>query len=189
LQRLWFPYAKEGNTVLIELRLESGMQLFNSLDPTPFHSRDLDHDAEEYIAGSANEFPLKTPLKLVLWLPSAACADPRINDLGQAVRHYFQYRTWVAQRELRFVLWQGRLSLIIGLLFLFGCMSLIELLGALGEGTWIELFQEGLLIGGWVALWRPMEIFLYEWWPIYRSRAVYAKLGTIEVEMRPAGAE
>jgi hypothetical protein len=23
-----------------------------------------------------------------------------------------------------------------------------------------------LVIGGWVAMWRPMEVFLYDWWPV-----------------------
>ena len=26
------------------------------------------------------------------------------------------------------------------------------------------------MIGGWVALWRPLEIFLYDWWPIRRKQ-------------------
>jgi hypothetical protein len=28
------------------------------------------------------------------------------------------------------------------------------------------IIRESLLIGGWVAMWRPMEILLYDWWPI-----------------------
>ena len=39
----------------IEISLSRLSQLFNSLDPSPFHERDLDHDAEEYIVGSAEE--------------------------------------------------------------------------------------------------------------------------------------
>jgi len=26
--------------------------------------------------------------------------------------------------------------------------------------------RESLLVGGAVAPWRPLEIFLYDWWPI-----------------------
>jgi hypothetical protein len=36
-------------TGLIELKLSGLNQLFNSMDPSPFHERDLDHDAEEFI--------------------------------------------------------------------------------------------------------------------------------------------
>ena len=33
----------------IELHLRELGQLFNSMDPTPFHHKDLDPDAEEFI--------------------------------------------------------------------------------------------------------------------------------------------
>ncbi len=28
------------------------------------------------------------------------------------------------------------------------------------------VIREGLLIGGWVAMWRPLEVCQYDWWPI-----------------------
>ena len=33
-----------------------------------------------------------------------------------------------------------------------------------------QVVEESLLIFGWVANWRPIEIFLYEWWPVVRRR-------------------
>lgn len=48
----------------ISLRLRELNQLFNSMDPSPFNDRDLDHDAEEFIVSSAREahgrgFPMR----------------------------------------------------------------------------------------------------------------------------------
>ena len=37
----------------IEVNLNRLTQLFNSLDPSPFHERDLDQEPEDYIVGSA----------------------------------------------------------------------------------------------------------------------------------------
>jgi len=42
------------------------------------------------------------------------------------------------------------------------------------------------VIGGWVALWRPLEIFLYDWWPIVGQRKTYALLSTLPVSVVPA---
>jgi len=53
----------------IAINLGKLQQLFNSFDPSPFHDRDLDHDAEEYIVGWAEEIALHRPLKLVIHLP------------------------------------------------------------------------------------------------------------------------
>jgi len=44
---------------------------------------------------------------------------------------------------------------------------------------------EGLLILGWVALWRPLEIFLYEWWPLRRRMNVLRQLAQAPVWIRP----
>src|SRR5688572_13104889 len=46
-----------GKRHKVELRLQEISQLFNSMDPTPFHHKDLDADAEEFIESWALEFP------------------------------------------------------------------------------------------------------------------------------------
>lgn len=55
---------------------------------------------------------------------------------------------------------------------------------AVGRGLAAEIADEGLYIVGWVAMWRPLEVFLYDWRPI-RHRALYAKLARIPVIVRP----
>jgi hypothetical protein len=43
---------------------------------------------------------------------------------------------------------------------------------------------EGLLIVGWVALWRPLEVFLYEWWPIRQRQRRFQYIATMPMEVR-----
>ena len=64
---------------LIEVKLGGIEQLFNSMDPSPFHERDLDHDAEQFILSWAQEFPSHSALRLVVHLERApeAVADPQ----------------------------------------------------------------------------------------------------------------
>ena len=49
----------------------------------------------------------------------------------------------------------------IGLGFLLCCMVLREMANSFGSDTASDIFGEGMLIIGWVAMWRPLEIFLY----------------------------
>jgi hypothetical protein len=51
---------------------------------------------------------------------------------------------------------------------------------------WAGPLAEGILICGWVAMWRPIQIFLYDWWPIARMIAVYKRLTRIAIDVRPA---
>jgi hypothetical protein len=54
---------------LIEIRIKELSQLFNTLDPSPLHERDLDDHAEEYIVSWAREMPENDPITIVVHLP------------------------------------------------------------------------------------------------------------------------
>ncbi len=97
-------YRREGETSLIEIKLNSIQQLFNSLDPSPFHEKDLDADAEDYIVGAAREFATHAPLKLVLHLPADHAAQAETAGLAEAIHNYFAYRRDMTLRDLRFQL-------------------------------------------------------------------------------------
>ncbi|WP_218776765.1 hypothetical protein [Nostoc sp. T09] len=176
-------YKNEGGTYLIEIRLTNVSQIFNSFDPSPFLEKDLDEDAESYIVQSVSEFTLKTPLKLVFYLPKQG-RDRETQILPEAIHNYFDYRKHNAARELRQTLRRGRISLIIGLLFLGLCTSISKLITLFSDGTFANILTEGLLIVGWVAMWRPLEIFLYDWWPVHRTQQVFDKLSSIKIDIR-----
>lgn len=176
-------YRREDGAVLIELRLSSLRQLFNSLDPAPFNEKDLDPDAESYIVDSVREFPAGQAMKLVIHLPRGELSDG--FDLQESVHHHFALRRGEWRRQLSDELRRGRVTLIIAVLFLFACLLLRQLVRSLGEGMFMDVLGEGLLITGWVAMWRPIDILLYEWWPIRQRVRVAAKLAGMPVEVRP----
>jgi hypothetical protein len=78
----------------------------------------------------------------------------------------------------------GRRSLLTGLAFLATCLTMSKFLGGLGQETFSTLAQESLAIAGWVAMWRPMEIYLYDWWPLRRRHRILKKLSRMPVEVR-----
>lgn len=169
----------------IEISLNRLSQLFNSLDPSPFHERDLDQDAEDYILGSAEEIGLQRPIALIVHLPADQLPPSGSPDLSQAIHNYFAYREAHERRRLRLLFRDGRIALITGLVFLFCCVLLRQLASSIGNDAASDIFGEGMLIIGWVAMWRPLEIFLYEWVPIRRRCRVLAKLAEIPVIIRP----
>jgi hypothetical protein len=111
----------------------------------------------------------------------AAAEDAKVE---QAVQHYFSYRLWLEQAVLRHLLSVGRVSLVIGLVFLFTCITLRQVVTMWETSMFREIIAEGLLISGWVAMWKPIEVFLYEWWPIRRNCRLYEKLSHLPVELR-----
>jgi len=172
-------YRSERGAYLIEIRLHELRQLFNTLDPSPFHERDLDPAAEEYLVSAAREIGAR-PARLVLHLP-AQTPDAQALAVVTAIRHYFEYRSHHTRQQLRLLLGRGAISLAIGLAFLGTCLLLRRLLGG-AESSGTTIVSEGLLILGWVAMWRPVEIFLYEWWPELGKRRLFDRIARLQME-------
>jgi len=147
-------HAANRDEARIEISLNRLSQLFNSLDPSPFHERDLDQDAEEYIVSSAEEIGRQRPIALVIHLPADQVPGAGSINLANAIHNYFAYRKAHERRRLRLLFRDGRIALLIGLL----------------------------------AMWRPLEIFLYEWVPIRRRCHVLAKLAAMPVVVQPKSA-
>src|SRR5579859_2612574 len=168
----------------VEVRLENLRQFFNSMDPSPFYERDLDPDAERYIVSWAEEFPHDEPVRLVLHVEAADAAAQQVM-VEEAVHNHFANEARLAGLEFRHLLRVGSRSLVIGLGVLAVCLVLSGTLAQDG-GTVGNILRQSLLIGGWVAMWHPMQIYLYGWWPLLRRRRTFEKLAGMPVEIRTA---
>ena len=166
-------------TTAIRLSLRELAQLFNSMDPSPFVERDLDADAEEFITSWAREVPPGRELELVISLAEQA----EDTGLEQAVRRYFSTRAAIKRLEFGQLMRRGRLSLGVGSLFLVLCLLLGEFLAKSNPGAVSDILREGLTIAGWVAMWRPLEIYLYDWWPLFEERRRLDRLSRIRVRI------
>jgi hypothetical protein len=174
----------EGAPQQLKLYVGELRQLFDSLDPAPFRERDIDPQAAEYIIDSAREAPAGAPLTLQVQLGREPVTEAAASMLREAVREYFGQRAAAKRRQLRQLFRTGRLSLAIGVVFLAGAVALAQWLGGLiSHEGYAWLASESLIIGGWVALWRPMEIFLYDWWPLRADVRLFERLSAMPVSL------
>jgi hypothetical protein len=168
----------------IEIRVAELRQLFNEIDPSPFRQRDLDPRAEEFIVGWATDLPGDKPWALVVHLDRPAGRADEAEILRESIHEYFGQRVVVSRRKLRDLFRRGRVSLAIALAFLASSIAVGDALaGYLGESHLSEVVREGFLIGGWVAMWRPLEVFLYDWWPIRAEGRLLQRLSTMPVRI------
>jgi hypothetical protein len=47
----------------------------------------------------------------------------------------------------------------------------------------LRILGEGLLILGWVAMWGPLDVFLYGWWPIVGRCRILERLAVVDVDL------
>ena len=170
---------------VIEVHVGELKQLFNSIDPSPFRNKDLDPKAEEFIIGWAKDLPRDAELALVVDLDRQAGLPDEAAVLRDAIREFFRQRAEAYRRQLRELLRRGRTSLLIGLTVLAVATALGDFLATLMKTSRIgEIVRESLTIGGWVSMWRPLEVFLYDWWPIRNEARLSDRLAAMPVRIR-----
>jgi len=168
----------------IEVRVAELRQLFNAIDPSPFRERDLDPRAEEFITEWARELPRDARLALLVHLERSPGQADEAPLLGESVHQYFEQRALDSRRRLRELFRRGRISLVIALAFLGVSIAVGNALASFLRDThFAEIIREGLLIVGWVAMWRPLEVFLYDWWPIRAEGRLFDRLSTMPVRI------
>jgi hypothetical protein len=169
---------------VIEVRVTELRQLFNAIDPSPFRQRDLDPRAEEFIVDWARDLSMDRPWGLVVHLDRPAGRPDEADALRESIHEYFAQRVVATRRKLRELFGRGRISLVIGLVFLTASTAIGDsVAGYLGDGRLGGIIREGFLIGGWVAMWRPLEVFLYTWWPIRSEGRLLQRLSTMPVRI------
>ena len=162
----------------IELRIQKLEQLFDTLDPAPFHDKALDRNVDAYLLESAAEYSASTALKVSIHAPAALAAQ--IPDIEHAIHTHFALATQQAERRHRRRRAVGRLALLTGLTILVLALSLRSWLKSVSN-PFAEAFSEGLMILAWVALWRPIETIGFDSWEAMQQRRLLAKLSRVPV--------
>lgn len=168
----------------IEVRVKSSQQLFDARDPAPFRDRDLDDDFVEYILSSARELSVSTPLKIVIYIEEREPKELPIDSIKGAIRGYFSYKMELCRGELRAFLKRAQLFLLIGLLVLASCLSVAQNLPVQASPGPFGILREGLVIFGWVSIWKPIELILFDWYPLYEKLRFFRKIATTDIDIR-----
>ena len=177
-------YRSENGRSCIDLNIRQSRQLFDGRDPAPFKERDLDDDAVAYLLGAAKEIPRKQPLAVVVMISEEP--EPRLSPdvIVEAVHGHFVYEGEQVERRLREHVRRGQMFLSVGLSVLVVFLTLAELTASVPAGPLREILREGLVITGWVAMWRPLEVLLYDWWPLIDERRQVRRILDAPVSIR-----
>lgn len=181
-------YRKTDGKILIEIDLTSVEQIFNTLDHAPFHEKELDASAEQYIVDIVDDFPLKTPFLLLIYLSTCVNCREHAEKIPQAIRAHFRYRMMEQDLKFRARFRHGRWAFLVGLLFVAAVMTSRQLVyaGLGSDQLAAQIIADVLLIIAWAAMWEPVTVFLYELWPIVQQKRIYEKISRMEIEVRPS---
>jgi hypothetical protein len=177
-------YRIEDERSCIDIRLKTSRQLFDLRDPAPFRERDLDPAAVEHILSCVRELPKRSPIRLVLFFTDEPETDVSGEVVRQAIRSHFEYERDLMTRKIADNFRHGRLLAVVGVAILALFLTFAELSSHLPLGAVRPVLREGLVITGWVAMWRPVEVLLYDWWPMVEQRRLITKALEAPIDLR-----
>jgi hypothetical protein len=149
---------------------------------SPYRKRTLRSDAEEFIFEEAEALSRKTAINIKVHL--ALSEIKYKDDIATAIHRHFCYRREQSQKELKRVFQYGWRTLFVALGLLAIIFSLTEIAIRFMPDNRIVLFiRESFIILGWVVLWRPLELLLYDWYPIKIKINLYYRLEDSKVEV------
>ncbi|CAN5685751.1 hypothetical protein BH11MYX4_BH11MYX4_19260 [soil metagenome] len=126
--------------------------------------------------GAVQELPRHAAVKLVFWISDEPAPQLPDATIIEAVQAHFRYEEEQLDRQIRQHVRRGQLFLLVGITVLIVFLTFAELTAALPTGHVRQILREGLVITGWVAMWRPLEVLLYDWWPLLQERRLRRRL-------------
>lgn len=163
----------------IQVRVPSVSHLYARIDPSPLDQRDLDVDVADWIEEWAEEMDPSAPMQIEVILDDG-CMPDNEQAVTDSIRNHFRHRAWREERQMAKLLRDGRFSLLVGLVALMLFTGLAHLIPA-STHAFFEVLHEGALVMGWVAMWKPLNIFLYEWWPVRHEMRACRRLAGAEI--------
>jgi hypothetical protein len=169
----------------IEIRLRELGQLFNTFDPEPFHEGILAPEAEEFLLQRVKDLPKNQPVRVVLHLPAAEAAQRSPSDIAAALASHFADRAAAESKEIRELFRNGRRVAAIAFAIWSLCLFLAwHITNIFPARPLTHIVQQSFVFLGWVSMWKPFEIFLYDWLSPSRRQRLLERLAAAEVIVR-----
>jgi len=172
----------------VRIELSSLRELFHAPDLDPLSGRPHAHSGIDRILNKVRPGS-HGPVRATIVLP----ATERTADLEartrSALRQYCDVRIEQGLNDKASLRHEGIATLWRGLLFMALCMLASRIVGEPRylPGIVARFLDEGFIIAGWVALWYPLDVLLYQHWPLTREQRLYEQLRDMSLEFEFVG--
>ena len=153
----------------ISLVLRHSNQLFENDLPLPAEHVALSQPVLDFLEDSieANRDCSVFDLKIYMPQKDWASFEPRLVDnIAATFDRYFNRHIQKQRHRLSDHFRQARKMFVLGFAFMMLCMLVRTFWVPEDSSTLMSSIREGLLVIGWVAMWKPVEELIFNWWPI-----------------------
>lgn len=167
----------------VQLELGSLAELFGDPVFDPLGGRVEEASGLDRLANELR--PLRrAPVSTRIVLPAGERAPDLEARCRRSLQAVLDRRIERNRNDARSLRKEGYATLWRGLVFLALCLLGSRLMGEIDllPGFIERFIDEGLVIAGWVALWYPLDVLLYQRWPLARERRLYENLRDMQLE-------
>jgi hypothetical protein len=169
-------YRVEDGHPCVDVRIESVEHMFDNRDPAPFRARDLDPDLVEYLLAAAEDVA-HAEYHIVFWLGRPGQAP----EIEPAFRAHTAYELDRIDRNQRRQRREGQIVLLIGAVAVAATVLLVQVVG---DWPGADIVRELLRVASWVVMWRPIDMLVYQWLPLFRQRRLWRRLAAAPIDVR-----
>ena len=113
---------------------------------------------------------------------SQGMEEALMERVRKSVHNYFEYLLEKNRRELRTMLRNTLILLLLGVVML-SVSIYINRAFDLSAAIVKSIMAEGLVIAAWVSMWEAMAGLLMNWQPLVRERLIYHRLKNAELTL------
>ena len=162
------------------IRVSSIDQLFWEFDGRPVADRTLSGDARWYLLDEWERVRSTEPSYLAVYAPESDRAATDEDAVRSAIWTSLR-RASGPLRRIDPLPRQEKVAATIGIMFLLVCVIASTAMDQASDNIFIQGLSQGILLVGWVALWRPAERFVVEVAPHMINRRRFNEFADIDV--------
>jgi hypothetical protein len=111
-------------------------------------------------------------------------ADLPLDSVRDAINTFLTYQADRQHGDLKSFIKRAQVFFAIGVSILAVCLAVAQNIPKLEPPGVFGILREGVVIFGWVSIWKPLEVILYDWYPLYEKLRFYRKLLASEIQIK-----
>lgn len=174
-----------SDALTIDLILKNPEELFvpRTVDPlTEDYPPRGDVSGVEHAVNVFYAKPKYTSMALQISLPSSEITPDVADRMSTGIARWCRARLTDVDEEINAARWRGRRTLLFAFLALFFFTGLSKILDD-HSNVLLQILSEGFNIAGWVALWVPVEILMFDVWRHRLDRKAYVLLSDADLQV------
>jgi hypothetical protein len=168
------------NRYMIEIALDRYTDIFNKWDSAPFRRREIDLDLGHYLETCSDDIPFRYSVELDITIPKKIRAEQIEEESRSGIENHFTFKLYLLRKELN----KNNSRMLCFALIGFFLLGIATIYPDNPNRVFPSVFDQALLIGGWVFLWEAFSLLFFTNRELYDRYRTYKRLKNAPIIFR-----